>query len=203
MKLSLTQFVDVVARSGMAKARHVWRIQRQLAEAYTPAKDLYKQLREAIVECHTDDDAKQSLHQFMANVLEPRRRARYPALIRGYLKWLRGKPLSFFEPPRAVYSHAGVTVGVNAEVGLRIDEVPYVIKLYFKKDRLSKSNAEVIAALMVHALKIQPAAKVAVLDVERAKLHEFDSSSLKNVKAMVDAELAYIATIWPDMPEAA
>ena len=49
MLISLTQFVDVVARSGFSKYGKVQEVRQQISEDYSPGKDPYKSLREGII----------------------------------------------------------------------------------------------------------------------------------------------------------
>ena len=52
-QISLTDFVDVVAKAGRPKATKVRQVKER--HAYEPAFDFYKSLREHIVENHRHD----------------------------------------------------------------------------------------------------------------------------------------------------
>ena len=120
--------------------------------------------------------------------------------IDGYRKWWGKKILTWFEPPRNMYGHAGVDVAVNPELGLVVDGKRHIIKLYLKADPLTKLRVDLITVLMEVALrpKCQPDDFLALLDVRQAKLFTV-SAAIKSTKAVVDAELAYIAALWPSV----
>lgn len=120
-------------------------------------------------------------------------------MIAGYKSWWGRKTITWFPPPRETYSSAGVDVAINPELGLEIDGQRYVIKLYLKADEvLEKTRADLIVTLMNHVLSpAQPeGTQFSVLDVRKSKQFTY-SLTRRDFQAMVDAELAYIATLWP------
>jgi len=89
---------------------------------------------------------------------------------------------------------------VNPELGLEFDGARYLIKLYMKDEKLDKLRVDPALVLMELALRsvAQPSDKVAVLDVRKSKLHVLSVDIAKS-KPMVDAELGYIAALWPSV----
>lgn len=203
MRLSLTELVDVVCKSGWRKARQVVTIKSRSLEEYTPAKDFYKQLRGAVVTLHKSQRSKEQLDAVLFAVSDRTRRARYTQLIASYKKWLGRKKVEWFQPPTGVYSYAGVTVSINPELGLDINGCRYIIKLYFKRDPLEKQSAELIVTLMKEQLASSDCDEFAVLDVQRGKLFCGTERSSAVLISMVNAELAYVANLWSSLDEAA
>lgn len=203
MKLSLTQLVDVVSKSGARKASQVATIKACSLENYHPAKDFYKQLRDAVVALHKSDKPKHLLDATLFTVTEKNRRVRYGKLIPAYKKWLGKKSISWFQPASNTYQYADVTVAINPELGLEINGVRHVIKLYFKAAPLEKQSAALVVALMETMLPAEDESQFAVLDVERGKLFLKGETDPEKVLAMINAELAYVADLWSSLDQAA
>lgn len=193
MRLSLTEFVDVVSKVGARKASLVATIKVRSLEDYSPGKDFYKQLRDAIVALHKANEPKHRLDSVLFSVTEKNRRSRYAKLVPAYKAWLGKKHVRWIQPTTALYQHGDVFVAVNPEVGLEINGVRYVIKLYFKTELLEKQGAALITALMAASLPSDNATQFAVLDVERGKLHVKPDKPIEPILAMANAELAYVA----------
>ncbi len=123
--------------------------------------------------------------------------ASYEALIGGYRKWWGRKDLVWFDPPREMYEAHGIEVVVNPTLGLTINGVPHLVRLHLKADKLTKVRADLIGALMLSTLAAAvPGATMTVLDVRNSKMFVAGNGS-EGLDAMVDAELAYVASLWP------
>jgi hypothetical protein len=194
MRISLTDLVDIVSKSGSPKATKVSQIKSR--PEYQPATDFYKQFRDGLIALHKASGAKSNLAGILSNVSEKNRLANYPPAIVGYKKWWGTKSLQWFQPPSAIFSRHGVDVSINPELGLLVNGESHLIKLYLKSEKLSKARADLITGLMLHALADSAAdSRVGVLDVRNSKL--FASSTLSSeFLPMVEAELAYVATLW-------
>lgn len=196
--MSLTDLVDVVSKAGTPKATKVAEIKNR--KPYRPATDFYKPFRDGLVEIHKDGKDKEALLDLQNYLTDPKKITNYPEAIDGYRKWWGKKSLVWFEPPRNVYGHAGIDVAINPELGLIIDGTRYVIKLYLKADPLTKLRIDLITVLMEVALrpKCQEDDRLALLDVRHSKLFTVNAQ-IKPTKAVVDAELAYVAALWPSV----
>lgn len=116
----------------------------------------------------------------------------------GYKKWWGSKSLTWFNPPGNTYSQAGFDVAINSEIGLIFNGQRHVLKLFLKTEPLTKTRADLIVTLMAHVLGPMEKAgtEFCVLDVRNGKAFSHSSTG-KNFKPMVDAELSYIASLWP------
>lgn len=196
--LSLTDLVDVVSKAGTPKATKVAQIKNR--KPYQPATDFYKPFRDGLVGIHESGQDKKALGNLQNSLTDPKKITNYPEAIDGYRKWWGKKTLVWFEPPRNIYGHAGMDVAINPELGLVIDGKRHIIKLYLKADPLTKLRVDLITVLMEVALrpKCQPDDILALLDVRQSKLFTVDAP-IKATNAVVDAELAYIAALWPSV----
>jgi len=193
-RLSLTDFVEIVSKSGTPKATKV----RQIKERpeYNPSSDYYKQIREGIVQLHKDNLESNSLDRIAINV-SAKKRENYAAIISGYNKWCGKKALTWFDPPTCLYESSGISVSVNPELGLKINGNPSLIKLYFKPDKLTKNRVDIITYLMTACLKTMSPKEttMAILDTRNSKIIDEPSPST-TLATLIDAELAYIAKLW-------
>jgi len=104
----------------------------------------------------------------------------------------------WFNPPRGEWEHAGVSVRVNPELGLRDDTERIATKLYFKKEPLSKLKADVILHLLeTTVMPSDEGGGVAILDVLRGKLLR-PTVSKPGMEAALRGEAGYIAAAWDE-----
>jgi len=197
-KISLTDFVDIASKSGTPKATKVAQVKAR--PDYDPRFDFYKPIREQITEVHRTGQGSATLRVFLQTLTDRKKATNYPELVEGYLKWLGRKAVGWSEPPRRLYPSSGIEVIVNPELCVSFGRETHVIKLYFKDEPLDRFRVEVILSLMEHVLRPHCAegAVMSVMDVRRAKSFPWRASSRSRM-ALVDAELAYIASLWPHL----
>ena len=90
-QISLTDFVDIVSKSGRPKATKV--IQVKERPEYEPAFDFYKPLREHLIETHRTGQSKDHLFAVLSTLTNKTKLTHYPQLINGYKKWWGKKDL--------------------------------------------------------------------------------------------------------------
>jgi len=192
--LSLTDFVDVVCKSGRPKATKVAQVKAR--PDYEPCFDFYKPLRDAIVDSHRRSLGKGALLALMTELTDPKKLSKYPRLVEGYRRWWGRKDLVWFDPPRADFTDGDFHININPELGLEYKGERLVIKLYFKDEKLSKLKVGVITYLMNS--RLQPMGderhSFGVLDVGNAKL--LGGQGDPSFEPILAAEIAYIAALW-------
>lgn len=193
--LSLTDLVDVILKSGVPKSTKVSQVKSR--PDYEPAFDYYKQLRESIIENHQRGGSKKEFEVVASASCSPNKFSNYNTAIKGYSKWWGNKSFTWVDPARNIYSNNGIDVIVNPELGLEWNGQLHYVKLYLKSDPLTKPRADLILTLLRESLtnKAPKGTKMTILDVRAARL--FTDTSKKVPIAVVDAELAYIAALWP------
>ena len=199
MQISLTQFVDVVARSGLRKFGKVQEVRQQLADEYSPGKDMYKGLRDGIILMHKQGRENLYLDQVVFATRDQKRKKLYTERVASYKKWLGRKAPTWFEPCTAIFKGHGVDVRINPEIGLVWRGKTYLIKLYFKAEKLDLQAARLIGAMMRQSLGSQhPDVTFAVLDVKQGKLREFEGDLDSRLLSVIDAELLYLARLFSE-----
>jgi hypothetical protein len=195
-RISLTDFVDFVTRSGMPKLTKVKQLKHR-AE-YSPYADFYKPFREAVIAAHAERHGKAGVAAAALRSLDEadRRRHHIVELCAAYASWWGRREMDFFPPPSARRHLGGLDLTINPELGLLIDGRPHVIKMYFKEPPLSRRYAEIAAALMHESLAGQPpsGAIMAILDVRRRRLHCL--APRPELSALLAGELASLSTMW-------
>lgn len=196
--LTLSDIVDVFSKFGTPKATKVRQV--KMRDQYQPATDYYRPLRNALVALHTAGEPRTALDNILPRITDPKKIGNYYELIEGYRKFWGRKNIEWFTPPRGTYSHSGVDVIVNPELGLKIDGRRIVIKLYLKADEITKQRIDLVPVLMEVVLRpmMQPGDLVALLDVRKGKLYLL-GTALGPATAMVNAELAYVAQLWDSL----
>lgn len=168
-KVPLTTFVDFVSKSGTPKLTVVRKFKHR--PPYDPATDFYKPLRDEVVRIHQKGESKKALDAFVSNS-HAKKQANYAAVVAGYKKFLGAKAVSWFAPPTATWDAGPITVSVNPELGLEIGGTKYVIKLYFKGEKLSLNKTEVVNHLMnVTLASSKVPMTFGVLDMRNGKLY--------------------------------
>ncbi|MHB9146312.1 MAG: hypothetical protein ACYC5Y_13370 [Symbiobacteriia bacterium] len=197
-RITLTDLVDIVSASGTPKATKVAAVKNR--PPYDPRFDFYKAFREHVVSVHTSGGPRDAVRGILTGLVDPKKQAAYPHLVKGYLNWWGRKHLRWFEPPNDIFSAAGIDVRVNPEMGLFINDVPHVIKLYLKADKLTKTHTDIVLHLMKTCLRgsCTKDTVMGILDVRNAKF-AFLGAVNPTVLAVVQAELAYVAAIWPEV----
>jgi hypothetical protein len=197
-KISLTDVVDVISKSGTPKATKVSQIKYR--QSYSPQTDFYKALREGIVSVHQNNHPKKALNDILTLLTDEKKIKNYPKAIQGYEKWWGKKNIVWNSTFSANYSYQGIDIGINPELGLIIDGEPFLIKLYLKDESLLKLRVDIVLALMETALSAGSVTgcKMAVLDVRNGKLFcsSKDPTSQEKLMKMVNAELAYFSVLW-------
>jgi len=195
-EISLTDFVDIVSTSGTPKLTKVRRVKNRAP--YSPAMDFYKPFGDHLTDVHRQGLNRNHLRNILPTLTDQKKIANYPALVQGYSRWWGRKQVVWFNPHNDVWSANNVYVRVNPELGLRVNNTPYLIKLYLKADRLSKPRIDIITHLMDICLSqhCSQVTVMSVLDVRRAHLIS-PTVPISGLTAALGAELAYVSALWP------
>ena len=195
INISLTDFIEYISKVGTSKFTVVNQIYSR--EEYQPAFDFWKALREGIVDLHQSNKEKSELDKILLDLTDKKKINCYPALIESYKSFLGRKKIEWFEPPFKEWKTNDLRVKLNPELGLEINDKLYVIKLYFKSEKLSQMKADLILLLMNTKLKKGNYKDVtfAVLDVERKKLFEKTKLGETHLPLLEGEALGFIS-IW-------
>lgn len=196
INLTLADFIDIASRTGVSKTNTIIRIRER--PPYQPAFDFYKQIRDHIIGLHQNNMTRNSLLDPRNLTSDNRKWDAYDIIIEQYKAfWGRKKPI-WFSPPKNEWSTNNVSVLLNPELGLIINDVPYVIKLYMKGEKLSKAKSLISLFLMHQTLPVnynKTPIMYCILDVRQNNLIK-TSGFPNNILSSLIAETAYINSIW-------
>lgn len=171
VEVGLTKFIDFILKTGTTKLTVVKEAKRQNESQYDPMVDFYRILREGVVAFHKKGENKQALDAIMVKIRSKVKLNTYPDFLGGYKKFLGRKSFDWFTPPKAEWSHGGLVVRVNPELGLQLGDSKMAVKMYLRSQgELDKRRA----ALITHVMQAVLGAKYAgvtmcVLDVKNGK----------------------------------
>jgi hypothetical protein len=194
--LSLADFIDIASKSGISKTNTILRIKNR--PSYQPAFDYYKPIREHFVEIHKNGLGKKDILDAQALTSDAKKWEIYTLLLSQYKKFIGRKNLFWFQPPRNNWSANDINVILNPEIGLIINDIPHVIKLYMKAAKLSKEKSMISLFLMHQVLPQkhnQQSIIYSILDIRQNNLIKTEGFP-KNILSSLTAETAYINSIW-------
>jgi hypothetical protein len=191
-RISLTDFVDFVARPGMgAKLSKVREIKHR--GPYSTSSDYYRPVREAVIRTHAGGRDKWDIRDLLAqrDHLE-----RLGFIADAYIGWWGQRRLEWFEPGWHMHNLQGLPFSVNPELGLEIDGRPHLVKLYFKENELQQPLADVAARMMFRVLSEQSPrdTAMAILDIRRRRL--WCMTRRPDLDVLLDAEVAAFTAMW-------
>ena len=172
VEISLTDFVDFASKAGTSRMRAI-RILKKRPPEYHPIGDYYKEVREFLQELHQGKVSPDDFADVLTKLKNASKIKHFGDVFAGHKKFIGRRKLDYFQPLYCKWNHSDLSVRVNPELGLVVDSVPHLVKLYFKSDPLSKQKTDVITHMMGVSLRaIAPKGSVmAVLDLRRGKLH--------------------------------
>lgn len=203
IEISLTTFGDFLAASGRRKISTVRDARGLYEQAYSPMIDYWKLLREGIVDFHAGRADTKRLETIVNNS-NSRKRGQFQEVLRSYLRWEKRVDWTWIEAESAFWEHAGIRVRCNPELGLRIDEDDYVVKLYFRSQKLRDLQVEATLELMSEALPgVRSGQRVAaLLDIRQGRLLKNRNGRVETA-ALLRGEAAAFSEMWVQMEEAA
>ena len=198
IEISLTDFVDFVAKSGTPRLTHVRNIKSR--GTYDPAEDFWRAMRNRIVEFHrTGGTDKKVLKKLALNQADSRKTHNYSKAAMGYSKFLGRKRVEWFEPPTTLWQKGSLAIRINPELGLIINGTRHIIKLYFKGTPLGKNKADMLLLLMSDSLfDAEDHDQSAIIDVQRSRLLSALEPS-GNLMPLLKGEALAFQTIWNEL----
>jgi hypothetical protein len=176
--VGMSQFLDFTLKHTMlSKIKKVQEIKQQ--GTYHPVRDHWKEFREALASCCTHNRDLHELEVLLKGIPE-RKVNSYTNLLTTFLTFIRNKNVTAFVPPKVHWNYEDTLfVRATPEIGLTINGIPHLIKIFFKGDSVAvtKRNIQPILTLMSDATKnldLQSTTLLSTLDIKKAKLHTLE-----------------------------
>lgn len=200
--ISLTQFIDFTLKgSGTAKANHVHKVKYD--SEYSPATDYWKQLRDAIKKTHQENLPLENLYNLL-EVVNERKKANYRKSINQYVNFARNKEIKYFETGSSFWSfNDELMVRSSPEIGLEIDDVPYLLKVYYKgkNNKVDTHKVKSTLTLMDCSKRdfIPPdGAITALLNLNNRKFYESNGAN-KPLLLALEGEATQFVYLWNNL----
>lgn len=191
--ISLTTFITYAATTGRTKVATVVEAKKRYAAKYAKETDFWLPLRNAIMMAHEHGRSLATLDALLSTV-HATKIPSYTDAIAGYKKWVGKAVLTSGGARRLVWTHGDLTVNVNPELDVPIGGRRHLVKLYFNKVVLSKTQLDLSLRLLQ---TVVPApAEAAILDGRRAKLHIATRGVDAAMDALLEAEGDALVKLW-------
>lgn len=200
IRISLTDFMEFSMKEGAPRLTKVAEIMSR--PKYDPATDYWRQLRDKICELHeTGSFDIKELKRFAETISNSKKVGNYVSAVRGYSRFLGKKTVSWFVPPKGLWSSGGLQVRINPEIGLAYGEHRLVIKLYFKAEKLTSNRSRMLTFLLRRQLHLaEPRASFAVLDMPNGKIH-LATQAKEDLTPLLFGEAAAFVAMWRSLAE--
>lgn len=166
-RISITSLVDLLIEAGPDGDSSATKDRKA-----DPLPEFYQMARDAIIEMHRRDLPDQVLDQVLEHEPNPKRQRVLERFIHGYRRFLGTGDMKWFEPPKTSFSFGPADIDINPELGLAIDETPYVIKMYLRGEPLTPRRVQATLGLLAGKLgRSCPGHVFGLLEVRHGKLH--------------------------------
>lgn len=200
IQISLTEFVNFINASGMAKMTIVSNAKAKHEEQGGNPYDYWKDFKDEIKKQLKRQGAKEDLWELVENVREEMRE-NYNQMISGYLKFWKPTRMQWLNPVKKMIHIGGVKMILNPEIGVKWQGKDYMIKLYLKaNENLDKRHADIILAMMESELrdKVGENVEFAMLDVRRGKLFTYVNDDPR-LLILLKSEGREFAEMWKEL----
>lgn len=200
IQISLTEFVNFINASGMAKMTIVSSAKAKHEEQEGNPYDYWKDFKDEVKKQLKRKGNKEDLWELVENVLEEMRE-NYNQMIAGYLRFWKPTRMEWINPVKKMVHFGGVKMILNPELGVKWQGKEYMIKLYLKaNENLDKRHADIILAMMESELrdKVDENVEFAMLDVRRGKLFTYVNNDPR-LLILLKSEGREFAEMWKEL----
>lgn len=193
----MIDIANFILKSGEPRMSHVRMLKKRSVSGYDPQTDFYKRLRDGIISYHKEPvGPKTELDRIAVGLSDSKKIKPFQKSIQGYKKFLGKKIIEPFATEKDKWERGDIQVRVNPEIGLEINGVRHVIKLYPNKERLDSKRADLMLVMMKDALvELDSDVQVGILDVQRGKLFTKSEPKMALIP-LLEAEVAAVSVLW-------
>ena len=199
IQISLTEFVNFINSSGMAKMTIVSNAKMRHEDERNPY-DYWKDFKEEVKKQLKRKGDKEDMWELVENVREEMRE-NFIQMINGFLKFWKPTRMEWLNPVKKMVHIGGVKMILNPEIGIKWQGKEYMIKLYMKaNENLDKRHADIILALLESELreKVGENVEFAILDVRRGRLYNCVNKDPK-LLILLKTEAHSFAEMWREI----
>lgn len=136
--ISLTEFVNFINASGMAKMTIVSNAKMRHEDEGNPF-DYWKDFKDEVIKQMKRRGEKEDLWELVENVREDMR-DNYNQMISGYVKFWKPTRMEWLNPVKKMVHLGGVKMILNPEIGVKWHGKNFMIKLYMKANERQENQ---------------------------------------------------------------
>ena len=195
MKLLLTQFITYKLKaSTSSKITYLRNVKNN--GSYSPYTDYWRQLRQAIALVANNIENMEYLYTVVENADE-RYKDNYYRDVSRFINYVKKNNVKFISVSKAKWTYKDLIVTASPEVGMKIGDEEYSVKIYYKvKKETEKWLAKNIAPTLNLMRSANPMEKktFAILNLQNGRLYSEDKFSRDPLELEVDADT--LLDIW-------
>ena len=200
IRITLTEFVNFINASGMAKMTIVSSAKAKHEEIDGNPYDYWKDFKDEVRHQLKKNGTKEDLKEMVEDIREDMRE-NYNIMINGFLRFWKPSRMTWLKPVNKMANVGGTKMRINPEIGVRWNNRNLMIKLFLKvNEDLDKRHADIILALMENELreKVDAGVEFAILDVRRGKLFVYVNNDPK-LLVLLKTEGRHFADMWKEI----
>lgn len=201
INISLTDFIEFISSSGTSKQTKVAAYKKR--EDYLRRVDYWRELRNIITDFHADNTLKKDYFDaaIKTKFLDADKRETARPQIENYKKFLGRKTIVSHEIIKCDWQYSeDLTIRVNPELHLTINDKEQLIKFYFKKTALTKKKADLALVLMKLATQdVISGVYYTLFDLAHDKLWTQENPDMK-LLPLIKGEAESLITIYKNLP---
>jgi hypothetical protein len=197
VKASSTQFFRFLAAQSTTRVSKVRDAKRMMLAPQEDFKriDYWKVIRDASVERISGAMSGKAYAAAAASTPDSKKVQNYEGVAAGIEAWIGTKKLQCAPLCSVTWTQSGLSVAVTPELLVSWGSSgPYVVKLYFSKDPLSKYTANPMLRLLEQTHGTHGVA--AVLEAQRSRLHVGPTARPNDLDILLGTEAASFVRIW-------
>lgn len=201
MRISLTDFIDFISSAGTEKLNQVAAFKRR--EDYKFRVDYWRELRNSITDFHADGTLKKDYFDtiIQTHFINEEKREKCRSLVENYKKFLGRKQITSKTLIKCDWKYnKDLTIRVNPELHLVINGKEQLIKLYFKKEPLTKKQIDMALVLVKLATQdVISDVHYTLLSVSQNKSWTQENPDMK-LLPLLKGEAENFITIYKNLP---
>lgn len=200
IQISMTEFVNFINASGMAKMTIVANAKMKHEQGDGNPYDYWKDFKDEVKKLLIRHGKKEDLMELVESVREDARE-NYNKMIFGFLRFWKPTRMRWLKPVRRLANIGGVKMNINPEIGVVWQDKSLMVKLFLKANEdLDKRHADIILALMESELRerVGDDVQFAILDVRRGKLFPYVNDDPR-LLILLKTEGRHFAEMWKEI----
>lgn len=193
-----TDFAEYIIKKDKYKKNFVRGIKKR--GPYSPKTDYYLQLRVTTKQTCKKLDNLNKLDEMVSKLTNSNKKNSYPALIAKIKEFLASKKYTWVEPSKEIIQYGNLAIRINPELGLRIGNTTYFIKLYLKKPKITMEKINILKKIMQEAYsKLDENIHVAVFDARSGNLYSIPIDQTMELPYNLNKEASNWCKDWEEL----